>query len=458
MLPVAHLPARRYSVVVPMPRHRAYRIDGDTLDIGVIVRDTQPQISSLDVSGELEFREEAANGAGAQPLLVRGKAIADQKRRDSAAKDFLARTTGNDHRRWDGHRSRRIAGQSRHECGKDRRTGPTGAPIDRDLQGQLLAQPESLEVTWRGGMNLENDRVIFHGNVVARTSTGQLNTDRLVVVLSASIQFDGTTQVSQTQLTQLECWDGVAAQFVQRDEVGITSIHKMKLESLRANQVTGLVDGNGPGLIESVHLSTGAMPGALVAPFADVTPSTNFTAVGTSSTSQKLRFLRVDFLRGVQGNLNERRMSVLGDVKTVYGPVDSWEQTLPTQLQGSPAPDTIYIECQQLQVAQSPAARLQHDPRSASVELMAEGDVIIEGLAGNHGTFTARAHIAKYDQQKTKFYLQGDGVRPAMLIRQKTPTAPFDEQSFNSLEYNQSTDEWKATGVGRGQLNSFPNK
>ncbi|QEG33618.1 hypothetical protein [Bythopirellula goksoeyrii] len=437
---------------------RAYRIDGDTLDVGVIVRDAQPQISSLDVRGDLEFREESNHSTAAQPMVVRGKELQIRNAETPEAKISLRGEPA----------TINAAGMSIEAVELQVNRGTSAAnidapgqlqiPIQRDLQGQLLAQPESLQVTWRGGMNLENDRVTFHGNVIARTSTGQLNTERLVVVLSSPIQFDGTSQASQTQLTQLECWEGVSAQFVQRDAAGITSIHKMKLESIRANQVTGEIAGIGPGLIESVHLTTGQMPGAPATPFADVTPSANFAAVATGSTPQRLRYLRVEFLRGVEGNLNKRIVSVVGDVRTVYGPVDSWEQTLPTQLQGSPAPDTVYIECQRLQVAQSPAARLQRDPRVGSVELMAEGDVIIEGLAGGQGTFTARAHRAKYDQQKTKFFLEGNGVRPAMLIRQKFIGAPYDEQSFKSLEYNQTTDEWKATGVGRGQFSGFPSK
>lgn len=438
---------------------RAYRIDGDTLDIGVIVRNSQPQISSLDVRGELEFREESVRSTGVQPFVASGQELQVRNAETPAAKISLRGQPA----------TITAAGMAIEAVELQVNRGTSAAnidapgqlliPIQRDLQGQLLAQPESLEVTWRGGMSLENDRVIFRGNVVARTSTGQLNTERLVVVLSSPIHFDGTTQASQTQLTQLECWEGVAAQFVQRDAVGITSIHKLTLDSLRANQVTGEIAGNGPGWLESVHLSTGQMPGAPATPFADVTPLTNFTAVAANTAPQRLRFLRVEFFRGVEGNLNKRRISVIGDIKTVYGPVDSWEQTLPTQLQGSPAPDTVYIECQRLQVAQSPAAaRLQNAPRTGSVELQAEGDVIIEGLAGNKGTFTARAHIAKYDQQKAMFYFQGDGVRPAMLTRQEYPGAPFDEQSFNSFEYNQSTNDWKAIGVGRGQINSFPGK
>jgi hypothetical protein len=150
-----------------------------------------------------------------------------------------------------------------------------------------------------------------------------------------------------------------------------------------------------------------------------------------------------------------RHVAVLGNVHAVYGPVDAWEQKLAVVPSGALAPDTVYIESQTLQVAQSPNSRLNPSSRYGSAELMAEGNVIIEGLAGKEGTFTARAHRAKYDQQKTKFVLEGDGVRPAVLSRQKYPGGPLDEQSFNSLEYYQGTDEWKATGIGRGQINGL---
>jgi hypothetical protein len=290
---------------------------------------------------------------------------------------------------------------------------------------------------------------------VARTSTGQLNTNRLVAVLSQPIQFDGATQRDQTQLAQIECWEGVAAQFVQRDAVGTTAVHKMYLQSISANQLTGVVAGVGPGWLESVHLSTSA---AAPQQIVDVVPHANFTPVAAARPEQRLRFLRIEFNRDVDGNLLEqkgRRVALHGNVHAVYGPVDSWEQKLSTIPQGSLGPDTIYIESQRLQVAQSPNARLQPESRLSAVELMAEENVVIEGLAGQQVTFVARAHRAKYDQQKSKFMLEWDGVRQVLLSREMYPGGPRDEQSFNSLDYYPATDEWDAKGVGRGQINGL---
>lgn len=438
---------------------RSYNIDGETLAVEMVVREGRTAIRSLDVRGDLLFREEAVGGA-TQPLIVRGKELSIRKADSPAAEISLKGQPA----------AITAQGMSIQAVEMLVNRGTSGAlinspgqlqiPMNRDLAGNPLAQAEPLEITWQGGMNLENDRVTFQGDVVARTSAGQLNTNRLVAVLSQAIRFDGATQRDQIQLAQIECWEGIAAQFVQRDAVGTTGVHKMFLESISANQLTGVVAGVGPGWLESVHLSTSEPKPA---PFADVVPDANFTPVAAARPEQRLRFLRIEFNRGVEGNLLEqkgRRMALLGNVHAVYGPVDAWEQKLPTIPQGSLGPDTIYIESQRLQVAQSPNARLQpplpgNSSRLSAVELIAEENVVIEGLSGKQGTFVARAHRAKFDQQKSKFVLEGDGVRPAVLSREKYPGGPRDEQSFNSLEYYQGTDEWKATGVGRGQINGL---
>ena len=161
------------------------------------------------------------------------------------------------------------------------------------------------------------------------------------------------------------------------------------LKSILANQITGKIEGLGPGSIESVHLSTSAEKPV---PFGDVTPDANFTTIAAARPQQNLRFLRIEFNREVKGSLLERnrRVAVLGNVHAVYGPVDAWEQKLETMPRGSLGLDTVYIESQSLEVAQSPNARLTPAARSAAVELTAEGNVIIEGSAGKEGTFTAR--------------------------------------------------------------------
>ncbi len=440
---------------------RAYNINAETLAVEMVVRAGNAAVRSLDARGDLMFREEALGNAGTQPLVVRGKELTVRKADTPAAELSLKGQPASITAQGMSIQAVEILANRGTSGAMINSPGQLQIPMARDLAGNELSEPEVLEITWQGGMNMENDRVTFQGDVVGRTSTGQLNTNRLVAVLSQPIRFDGATQREQTQLAQIECWEGIAAQFVQRDAVGTTAVHRMALESISANQLTGIVAGVGPGFVESVHLSkTERKP----MPFVDVTPDADFKTAAATRPEQQLRFLRIEFNKGVEGNLLEQKgryVAVLGNVHTVYGPVDAWEQKLPIMPQGSLRPETIYIESHRLQVAQSPNARLDRDSRLAAVELMAEGtgvpggDVVIEGVGGEQGVFNIRAHRAKYDQQKTKFMLEGDGVRPAVLTREQYPGGPRDEQSFNALEYNQSTDEWKATGVGRGQLNGL---
>ena len=433
---------------------RSYTVDGDTLQAVVSVRDGNMAVRDLDARGDLLFRETAVGAADTQPLVVRGRELTVRKADTPAAEISLKGSPA----------SITAQGMSINTVEIQVNRGTSGAlinspgqlqiPLNRGLMGEPLSNPEVLEINWQGGMNLANDRVTFEGDVVARTSAGQLNTNRLVAVLSQAIRFDGTTNRDQIQLTQIECQEGAAAQFVQRDSLGTTSVHKMFLQEISANQFSGEIKGTGPGWLESVHLST-SEPTAPA--FADVTPHTDFTTVAANRPAQHLRFLKIEFTKGVAGSLLEsnRHVAVLGNVHAVYGPVDSWEQKLQVIPNGGLAPDTVYIESQRLEVAQSPTSRLNPTSRFGSAELMAEERVTIEGSAGKAGAFFINAHRAKYDQQKAKFMVEGDGVVPAKLTREKFPGGPRDEQSFNSFEYFQNTGEWKATGVGSGQINNL---
>lgn len=434
---------------------RSYNINADTLNAKITVRDGNMAVQALDARGELLFRESAVASVGTQPLVVRGRELTVRKADTPAAEIALKGTPA----------SITAQGMSINALEIQVNRGTSGAminapgqlqiPMNRDLMGEPLADPEVLEITWQGGMNLTNDRVTFQGDVVARTSAGHLITNRLVAVLSQAIQFDGAAERDQIQLAQIECWEGAAAQFVQRDSIGTTSVHKLFLESILANQLNGDIQGTGPGWLESVHLSTSET--AMAPAFADVTPNANFATVAATRPAQHLRYLRIEFTKGVAGSLLERNrhVAVLGNVHAVYGPVDAWEQKLRIAPGESLAPDTVYIESQKLQVAQSPTSRLNPSSRYGSAELMAEGEVAIEGSAGKEGAFFINAHRAKYDQQKSKFMVEGDGVRPAVLTREKFPGGPRDEQSFNSFEYFQGTGEWKATGVGQGRINGL---
>ena len=276
-------------------------------------------------------------------------------------------------------------------------------------------------------MRLDRDHITFTGNVHVQHADGWLRTERLVAVLTAPVQFDGATSAQPTDLAQLECWEGVVAEFDQRDPNGAIASHqRLETVSLAINQITGAIRGDGPGHVDSVHLSKGdgawlVMPDSLGPKLEEPAPVQRETPAGPP----KLRHLSIDFVRGVEGNLHTPQVRVYGDVRTVYGPIDAWDQRLAMTAGGSPGPDTFWITCDSIQVTDSPLARLQNPATDGSrrafglVELTAETNVVIEGEHPEHGAFTLRGHRATYDQAKTMFVLQGDGRTPAVVTFQR---------------------------------------
>jgi len=424
---------------------RSYDISGKELNVRLLVQHRNPTVSEISVRGDVVFREMAKQANAIQPLEVHADWLRVEDTDSPAAKieiDGWPAGVGRDPR------PAQISAQgvtiSAAKLRLDRGTsrahidgpGELEMSVDRDLAGNPLAQSQPLKIVWRRAMELDQDRLTFQGKVVARSSGGILQTERLVAQLSAPVKFDGGATGRKPQLAQIECSDGVVADITQRDQVGPTSIQHLQLESFSVNQINGRIAGVGPGLIQSVQLAGNV----------DLLPTSAGPASAnrpSSRSDQQLRFLQVNFSREVQGDLHSRRIEIIGQVKAIYGPIDSWEQRLERALHQGPGPDTVWIDCDRLSVAENPLARVQGASRMGPVEVQAKGHVIIEGRTPKGGTFTARGERAAYDQQKTKFLLEGGSHAPATLAHRPFPGGPVDQQSFRKFTYIQATDETK---------------
>lgn len=421
--------------------NRIYHAEGDKLKGLVTVRDKHPEVSQLDLHGKVRFRETSLDDSSDKPLEVQAEEVqisdADSPHAEIALAGQPATITA--------------AGMSiqterlKIHRGESRATietpGELQLPLTRDFSGKPLSAPRPLTVRWQGGMQLEHDQITFRDKVSVASVDALLDTARLVITLSEPIQFDGAVNQAQTDVAQIECRGGVNVLFNQRDEMGLTSRQVMYLEeSLLANLHTGLLRGTGPGEVESVHLSNGASP---VANLTGAGPQPNITPAASSrGGGQRLQFLRVEFSRGLIGNLHRKQVEAVGNVHTVYGPVDSWQQRLMMSYSGRPQPETVWITSDRLGVVESPMARMQRAKSGLGpIELYANGDVTIEGPVGERGMFTAHADAATFDQQKTLFVLTGKPGEPATLTHQQYEGAPFSEQSFERFSYNLTTRE-----------------
>jgi hypothetical protein len=265
----------------------------------------------------------------------------------------------------------------------------------------------------------------------------------------APVNFDGGGQ--NPQVEQIECWEGVLAEFDQRDVSGVNSRQHLELQSLQINQISGEIRGDGPGKIDSVHKAKGA--GAFMA-----VPGGGATAPAAPrlmNEEVKLRHLHIDFVRGVGGNLHSKTVKVIGNVEAVYGPIDSWDQRLTMSPGGDPGPDTIWITCDELGVTESPMARI-NGANARQVELNAVGNVVIEGQDKQRKMFNATGGRATFDQSKGLFILEGSDTAPATIIQQDYLGAPMSPQSAHRLEYNQNSGVINVQGLHRGSFNQTP--
>jgi hypothetical protein len=454
---------------------RTYTISGRTLEIDAISRDRHPQVSAIRIDGNVVFKESSPATVGEAPLRILAEHL---NVTDADTPEAKIEIRGNEaapstpgglaeiSARGTVLRAPVLLVNRGTSQAWINSPGEVQMLMTRDATGKELSQPEPLAITWRDAMELNRDRITFTGNVHVQHSDGWLRTRRLAVVLTAPVQFDGAMSSKPPELAQLECWEGAVAEFEQRDSVGaLMSRQHIEINSLVVNQITGAIRGEGPGLVDSVHLSKGdgswiVLPddvkevnGRLEMP----TPIQQDVATGPP----QLRHLHVDFVRGVDGNLRTPQVRVFGDVQTIYGPVASWDNRLQMTPGDSPGPDVIWLECDSLQITDSPLARIQAPAANGGrrafgqVELTAETNVIIEGEHPEHGAFTLRGHRAAYDQAKTMFVLAGDGRMRANITRQETPGAPFQTQSAQEFIYWQNTGKLKVLGFDKVELNQF---
>ncbi|MBX3434711.1 MAG: hypothetical protein KF847_15435 [Pirellulales bacterium] len=437
--------------------NRTYRAEGRSLELTANVRAGKTELAAVALEGNVRFEEAPDPTAKEAPLRIEAQRVVvveadtphakiDIVGRPAAAgvESQLAQVTA----RGATLRAPQISmirGRSKLQIESP---GEVLLVTDRDLTGQPLARPEPMSITWQQWMRLDRNRLTFRGGVVCRNASGWLSTRQLGVNLSQEVSFDGAAGAAKAEVVQLDCSDGVVAEFDQRDEAGITSHQHVELASILANQQTGAIRGEGPGWIESVHLATGKGMLALAAP--GVAPPS--AGPSPNEPGQRLRHLRVDFARGVEGSLRDRSITLVGDVRATYGPVDSWEQRLQRAVGAGPGPNVVWLASDRLTVAESPLARVNRPPGAtglAELELTAIGRVKIDGEAPGRGLFAATAGRASYDSYKGMFLLEGDGAVPATIHQQDFIGAPPNETVAQKLTYN------LRTGQVGGQFNKI---
>jgi lipopolysaccharide export system protein LptA len=445
-------------------RQDAFHIESDRMQMELHVQGQTAQPASLACDGKVVFREVPQAAANDQPLEIRGALLTVDRlesgapyirlrgsRPDSAdgAPGAIGSAGAAQPAQLSGRGITVLADVVELDSRANRlwsdRPGKATLLITRDLQGQAAATPFPVEITWHGGLEFDGRTIRFERDVLVAGTNDTLRCDTLAAKLTAPIQFGQQVNQQMVDLSEIDCLGSITINHLSRDTAGTTSHERMELRRLTINQQTGAVSGEGPGVIRSTRI------GESLAALGSQSESVGQAAAPPRPAGSKLQFLRVDFHAGLAGNIYTRELAFYERIRTVYGPVDSWEQELDATKPESLPPDALTLSCDEMRINEDPlAARTAANVGSLDkrpvgpVQLQARGNVRIEGRSPEQGAFTAQADRASYEQAKDRFILEGNGRTPATLWRAGQAGAP---PAARKIIYARSTGHVTVDGI-----------
>jgi len=453
---------------------QSYFVDADQIRIDMIVRGQSAVPSGLACVGHIVLREMSQVATGQQPLEIRGGQLKvdhldtnsphvtllgeDPTEAESNSKTGSMPTAP--HRAQLAGRGITVLSDVVELDGKDNRlwsNGPGKATllVAGGLTGKSAvagAQPTPVDLDWQGGLRFDGRTITFERDVRVSSMDGNLRCDKLSATLLTPIKFGQKFDQSNADLSEIECLGQVMIENVTRDAGGLTSHDRVQLRRLAINQKTGGITGDGPGIIRSTRYGNAlsVIPGAPAA--VNGQPP---TAPQANPAGSKLSFIGVEFQGGLDGNMYTRELTFHNRVRTVYGPVDAWEQELDPGRPETMSPDAITLTCDDLRLNEDavaartmPALPDGSKRQIGPIQMTAKGDVRIEGQVPKQGEFSVQADTATYEEIKQVFVLEGNTRSPAKLWRRDPAgggAGPPTEA--HRIRYNRLTGDIKVEGI-----------
>ncbi len=344
-------------------RANRLRIDATSMQVEVTVRAGEMTVSQLTAQGHVRLREIETQNPGEQPLRVEGDLV-HVGPENATETDIVVRgkpglvagrgmsMSGGEIQMHRGRNQVWIDGPGRLEL-----------PVNRDLAGQERTTANPLVVTWRGRMDFDGKQAQFDEDVQARLDRRTLSTARMEVSLVERFNFADRDSQQQPDVELLVCRNGVRMEGESFEQGRRASAEQLQAANLSLHQPSGHIEATGPGSIRTVRLGSSTAFG----PPGDQ-PAQPLAAPGAESLS----FLDLKFEDQAVGNLHRREITFFGNVETLYGPVENWQQTVAADRLG---PSDIYLTCAQVSIIETPD-RMQ---QARAFELNAEGNTIVEG-------------------------------------------------------------------------------
>lgn len=414
-----------------------YDLQADVLQAQVLLG-SQPQVQRLTLQTNIRFRQ--LQGDTRQALSLEGEVLEIQDAHTTAARAVLignpARVAAGEMQLVGGEFQLAQAENSLQVLGPGSMTLPAPSTAPRPLP--------PLQVAWQGGMRFNGRLALFDRQVHVQGSSVQANgelvklqgtSDSIHVTLTQRIDFTQPEAARQVDVAEMAFDSEVLLQSESLDPAGqLKASQRTAMRNLRINRTTGELRGDGPGWISSVHRRE---PGV----------GEPLPAAPEGQPSSGIEYLRIQFLRGLEGNLHYGEIAFLERVKAVYGPVAAWDQTLDETQPPGPTDSFVISDSDRLAVADmSSRAGTFKD-----MELEATGNAVVRG-----SNFSATAQRICYVRSKDQVIAEGDGRNEAILKYQpaQSHTVPVELKAGKIL-FCPSTRQFELNGVRALELRNI---
>ena len=230
------------------------------MQIEVALRGRRAAPTTLSCNGNVAFRElEHAALNGQEPFQVLGNQLTAERLDTDALVTIRGAATGEPKAEIRARGMTVLAADVKMDVGQNRiwidGPGVANMQMKRDLSGRVSSTPTPLELSWLGGMVFDGRTILIQRQVRGEGPDDRLRCDELAVRLTSNVDFGKRVDQNAIDVAEVECRGAVVMDHKSRDEVGVTSHERMKLERLSVNQQTGAIHGDGPGVIRSTHFA-----------------------------------------------------------------------------------------------------------------------------------------------------------------------------------------------------------
>jgi lipopolysaccharide export system protein LptA len=401
-----------------------FDVTGDLLRVQLLRQDQKTSVGDVTVDGNVRFVETVMRTAepGQVPLSITGSLL---QLRSASSDRATAKVTGQPAQvvarglTMNGATIQLDRGANRLWIDGP---GQMTLPASRDLPGPLPSNAQrqspaaNITVGWKGRMDFNGSTVHFERDVKAQSDQRFALAGTLDVTLTRRVDFANPGETDGIDVRELAFGDGVYIENRSYELRELVSLDQMQSRNLSIDQQTGGIYADGPGWVNSVRRGGDALS----------TTSPQPPAASGNSSSKQLNYLHVDFQRAMVGNVNKREIQFLDQVKTVYGPVASWDDKLDASRRDGLGEDGVLMTCDKLTVLEMGTPVAGRRP----FELEATGNTLVEGR-----TFTARAERISYAESKQLLVLEGNGRADAELWRQTRIGGPTSRAAARKILY-----------------------